>query len=99
MVVWHQDWRSEAQLRRTYRTYGRGLGVFYAKHLLAGRRDLRWRLRRDLARGFDHSWRGRLRGEPAGLDPDRGLLLGLPVGLVTGAFEELRLRLAARRRS
>jgi GT2 family glycosyltransferase len=99
MVVWHQDWRSEAHLRRTYRVYGRGLGVFYAKHLLAGRRELlRW-LWRDLARGFEHSWRGRLRGEPPGLDPDRGLLLGLPVGLAAGVLEDLRLRRTARRHS
>jgi GT2 family glycosyltransferase len=96
MVVWHQDWRSEAQLRRTYRTYGRGLGVFYAKHLLAGHRELLRYLRLDLTRGLAHSWRGRLRGEPAGLDADRGLLLGVPVGLVTGFVEELRLRRAAR---
>jgi GT2 family glycosyltransferase len=97
MVVWHQDWRSEAQLRRTYRTYGRGLGVFYAKHLLAGRRELLGWLRRDLARGLARSWRGRLRGEPAGLDADRGLLLGVPVGLVAGVVEDLRLRRAHRR--
>jgi GT2 family glycosyltransferase len=97
MVVWHQDWRSEAHLRRTYRTYGRGLGVFYAKHLLAGHRQLLRYLRLDLTRGLAHSWRGRLRGEPAGLDADRGLLLGVPVGLVTGCVEELRLRRAARR--
>jgi len=97
MVVWHQDWRSEPQLRCTYRTYGRGLGVFYAKHILAGHRQLLRYLRRDLARGLAHSWRGRLRGEPPGLDVDRGLLLGLPAGLVTGTVEELRLRRAARR--
>ena len=92
MVVWHQDWRSEAALRRTYRTYGRGLGAFYAKHLLAGRRELLTYLKRDLARGARHSWHGRLHGAPAGLDVDRGLLLGVPVGLLTGAVEELRLR-------
>jgi hypothetical protein len=53
-------------------------------------------LRLDLTRGLVHSWRGRVRGEPAGLDADRGLLLGVPVGLVTGFVEELRLRRAAR---
>ena len=95
MVVWHQDWRSEAALRRTYRTYGRGLGAFYAKHLLSGRRELLTFLRRDLARGARHSWRGRLHRLPAGLDVDRGLLLGVPVGLLTGAVEELRLRARA----
>ena len=92
MVVWHKDWRSEAALRRTYRTYGRGLGAFYAKHLLSGRRELLPYLRRDLARGARASWHGRLRRLPAGLDVDRGLLLGVPVGLLTGAVEELHLR-------
>ena len=96
MVVWHQDWRSEAALRRTYRTYGRGLGVFYAKHLLSGRRELLRYLRRDLARGARHSWHGRRRRLPAGLDVDRGLLLGVPVGLLTGTVEELRLRAGGR---
>ena len=96
MVVWHQDWRSEAALRRTYRTYGRGLGAFYAKHLLSGRRELLTYLRRDLARGARHSWHGRLHRQPAGLDVDRGLLLGVPAGLLTGAVEELRLRTRAR---
>lgn len=89
MVVWHQDWRSEAHLRRTYRTYGRGLGAFYAKHLLSGRRELLRYLKRDLARGARASLRGRLHRQPAGLDVDRGLLPGLPVGLLSGAVEEL----------
>jgi GT2 family glycosyltransferase len=97
LVVWHQDWRSEAQLRRTYRGYGRGLGVFYAKHLLAGHRELLRYLRIDLARGVAHSYRGRLRGEPPGFDVDRGLLPGVPVGLLIGGVEELRRRWAARR--
>lgn len=92
MVVWHEDWRSEATLRRTYRTYGRGLGVFYAKHLMQGRRELVRHLGRDLARGARHSWRGRRRGEPAGLDPDRGLLPGVPIGVATGVVEELLRR-------
>lgn len=36
LVVWHQDWRSKAELRELYGRYGRGQGVFYAKHLSRG---------------------------------------------------------------
>jgi O-antigen biosynthesis protein len=33
IVVWHHDWRTDAQLDTLYRGYWRGMGVFYAKHL------------------------------------------------------------------
>ena len=33
LVVWHHDWRTDAQLEKLYRGYWRGMGVFYAKHL------------------------------------------------------------------
>ena len=34
--VWHEDWRTPAQLRALYREYGRGQGTFYGKHLRRG---------------------------------------------------------------
>jgi GT2 family glycosyltransferase len=37
MRVWHHDWRTPEQMRRLWRGYGRGQGLFYAKHLV--RRD------------------------------------------------------------
>ncbi len=33
--VWHHDWRTQEQMRRLWRGYGRGQGLFYAKHLVA----------------------------------------------------------------
>jgi hypothetical protein len=48
LVVWHNDWRTPAQLRRLYWRYGRWQGAFYAKYLLQGdRRVLRF-LRADV---------------------------------------------------
>src|SRR5436190_1360442 len=35
LVVWHQDWRSRAEIVGTHINYARGQGVFYAKHLYA----------------------------------------------------------------
>jgi GT2 family glycosyltransferase len=35
MRVWHHDWRTPEQMRRLWRGYGRGQGLFYAKHLVA----------------------------------------------------------------
>jgi GT2 family glycosyltransferase len=37
MRVWHHDWRTPEQMRRLWRGYGVGQGLFYAKHLV--RRD------------------------------------------------------------
>jgi GT2 family glycosyltransferase len=37
MRVWHHDWRTPEQMRRLWRGYGLGQGLFYAKHLV--RRD------------------------------------------------------------
>jgi GT2 family glycosyltransferase len=98
MVVWHHDWRGEAHLRRTYRAYARGLGVFYAKHLLAGHRALLTYLRSDLVRGLENARRRRLRREPGGPTADGGLLPWLPLGFAAGVAEELWLRRPARRR-
>lgn len=98
MVVWHHDWRSEAHLRRTYRAYARGLGVFYAKHVLAGHRALLTYLRHDLVCGLADVRRRRLRRAPDGPTADGALLPWLPVGFVTGVAEELWLRRTVRRR-
>jgi GT2 family glycosyltransferase len=35
MRVWHHDWRTPEQMRRLWRGYGLGQGLFYAKHLVA----------------------------------------------------------------
>lgn len=35
MRIWHHDWRTSEQMRTLYARYGRGHGVFFAKHLRA----------------------------------------------------------------
>jgi GT2 family glycosyltransferase len=80
MVVWHDDWRFDAQLDRLHTYYLYWLAFFYAKHLR--RRDLRilrfvlgtfywwihgagsWLVRREPQRSSNPRWF--LRGFPAG---------------------------------
>lgn len=84
LTVHHHDWRSPEELERLYVRYARGEGFFYGKHLRRG--DLR--MLRFLAR--DLSWA--LRGYASGIvkrrepwtDSRRGILRGLPGGLVSG---------------
>lgn len=90
MVVWHHDWREPSELERTYVTYGRGHGAFYAKHLCQG--DLRmlrflWWSAREVAGSLKEARRGRERWT----DARRGLFPGIPMGLVAGWRESRRL--------
>jgi GT2 family glycosyltransferase len=84
LVVWHHDWRSSDELEQLYFGYGRGQGLFYAKHLCRGDvallpfllRDLRWALR-DLVY--------RLKApRPSEREPWAGYPRGLPAGLLQG---------------
>ena len=52
MVVWHEDWRSPAELRTVYSRYARGQGAFYAKHLVRGDTVIARFVVEDLRRGF-----------------------------------------------
>jgi GT2 family glycosyltransferase len=90
MVVWHHDWREPAEMDRTYLTYGRAHGAFYAKHLYEG--DLQilrflWWSTRDVARSLAEARRGRERWT----DARRGLFPGIPIGMVAGWRECRRL--------
>jgi len=90
MVVWHHDWREPAQMERTYATYGRAHGAFYAKHLYEG--DLQmvrflWWSARDVAGSLLEARRGRERWT----DARRGLFPGIPIGMVEGWRECRRL--------
>jgi GT2 family glycosyltransferase len=82
--VWHHDWRSRRQLRRTYVAYARGCGMFYAKHLRSGDRLMLRYVRRDvieLVWGVGALLLRRHRGRA---DDRLGALPGLPVGLAVG---------------
>ena len=81
--VWHHDWRSPAQLAALYRSYGRGQGVFYAKHLRAGDRAVLRLLARDVRWSLAEVVRAARRGHRPPAEA-RGMLTGLPRGLVTG---------------
>lgn len=84
LVVSHHDWRTPRELEQLYVRYACGQGFFYAKYLRRG--DplmLKWILR-DLywaARGLASAVMKRR--EPWS-DPRRGILRGLPVGLLRG---------------
>jgi GT2 family glycosyltransferase len=88
LVVWHHDWRDEAAVARVYRSYWRGQGVFYAKHLRAGdRRVLRF-LRGDVKWwlvGVAGRARARARRRPVKpVGEARGFAWGMLRGLVSG---------------
>jgi GT2 family glycosyltransferase len=85
LVVWHHDWRSEEELERLYVHYAYSQGMFYAKHLCA--RDLKVLpfLRRDLYEGLRASAGGLLlHDRPRWADRRRGIVRGMPRGLVRG---------------
>ena len=84
LVVWHEDWRTPAQLRAAYRRYAHGDGMFYAKHLRAGDLTMLRRI------AFHFAWA--LQGEVAmagrlgqrAWDPRIGTLRALARGLKDG---------------
>ena len=84
LVVWHHDWRSPDELEDLYVEYWRWQGVFYAKHLR--RRDptmLRF-IARDVRYGLRATAERVFRGRPRWTDWRRGILRGLPTGIVQG---------------
>ena len=84
LVVWHNDWRTPPELERLYTAYARGQGFFYAKHLRQGDSTML----RYLGRDFYWALRGlvaaALKPRRGWVDPRRGILRGLPGGLVHG---------------
>ncbi len=81
--IWHHDWRTPAEMTDLYVRYGRGQGVFLAKHLRARdrrilpvlRESVRWPVL-DIVRSV------RQRRRPSG--EAVGVLRGLPGGLLEG---------------
>lgn len=91
MVVWHHDWRSASDLRTTYRTYAKGQGAFYAKHLAQGDLHMVRFVASDVREGV-RARRHRLLHQHRHDPPTRRELLvpWLFVGLVAGWREERR---------
>lgn len=84
LVVHHHDWRTAEELVTLYARYARGQGFLYAKHLLRG--DLlmlRWILR-DVGWGVRALASALVKRREAWTDPRRGILRGLPGGLIHG---------------
>ena len=83
MRIWHHDWRTPRELRRLYRRYGVGQGMFYAKHLAARDRTMLRYMLRDLRGSGRETASALVKGRRP---PDwcEGTLLGTPVGLGRG---------------
>jgi GT2 family glycosyltransferase len=84
LVVWHHDWRSHEDLERLYVEYWRWQGVFYAKHLRRGDMTMLRFIARDVRFGLRATAARVLRGRPKWSDWRRGILRGLPRGLLSG---------------
>jgi GT2 family glycosyltransferase len=84
LVVSHHDWRSPDELERLYVRYARGEGFFYAKHLRQGDLRMLTFVVRDTYRAFRGLASALLKRREAWTDPRRGILRGLPGGLVAG---------------
>ncbi len=84
MTVWHADWRTHEELERLHVGYWRGQGLMYAKHLRVGDTTMLRFLARDLVDGARGAASGVVRGRPRWSDSRRGVLAGLPRGLLDG---------------
>jgi GT2 family glycosyltransferase len=84
MVIWHHDWRNPAQLTELYVAYWRGQGAFYGKHLRRGDLRILRFLADDLHNGALALAEGVVRRRPRWTDWRRGMLRGLPIGLIRG---------------
>ena len=84
MIVWHHDWRTTTALDRLAVDYARGQGAFYGKHIRGG--DLRMLAfaARDLVAGLRGTAAAWAHGRENGFDWRRGVLRGLPAGLLDG---------------
>ena len=91
MVVTHDDWRRPDQLVDLYRHYARTAGRFYAKHLYLGDLRIAPFVFRDFWYG-GRAWAGRVRHRrPLWTDERLALPVHLPLGLIEGFVESLRL--------
>jgi GT2 family glycosyltransferase len=84
LLIWHHAWRTPAQLRRHFRGYARGQGIFYAKHLRAGDLTVIRFLARDIYRASRAAAARVIRGRNEWPDARLALIRGVPTGLVAG---------------
>ena len=82
--VQHVAWRSPTDRLSLYRTYARGQGAFYGKHLRRGDAFIAGRAARSLARAPWLVVRGAVSRNADLLAMGMGELIGLPAGLVAG---------------
>jgi GT2 family glycosyltransferase len=84
LVVCHHAWRTPDELDRQYFSYGRGQGIFYAKHLRRGDLRVARFLARDLYRGARGIAVRLVRRHSEWPDPRRRLLHAVILGLIAG---------------
>jgi GT2 family glycosyltransferase len=84
LIVWHDDWRTHAELERLYKAYARAQGLFYAKHIRQGDLPLLGVLAGDLTAGLRCLATAPLTGRPRWADPGRANVPWMLVGLVEG---------------
>jgi GT2 family glycosyltransferase len=84
MVVWHDDWRDDAQLARLYTRYWHGIAFLYAKHL----RQHDFAIIRFVLRSLHVAAHGMgswlIRREPNRSANPRAFLRGFPRGFLSG---------------
>jgi GT2 family glycosyltransferase len=97
LTVWHHDWRSPDQLRRTHIEYARGQGAFYAKHLRAGDRQILPLLWWDVRHGVAAVASGLAHRTPRWTDPYREMVGSLLLGILRNLPEADRLARASQR--
>jgi GT2 family glycosyltransferase len=81
MVVWHDDWRSHAELERLWVAYARAQGGFYAKQIRHGDWAVMRHLTAELWKGLRSKLFAPLSREPRWTDPQRATVPWLLVGL------------------
>jgi GT2 family glycosyltransferase len=84
LVVWHHDWRSDAELERLAVDYALGQGAVYGKHVRGGDARMLLFAVRDLAWGIRGTATRWVYGRHNGFDWPRGVLRGLPAGFGRG---------------
>jgi glycosyltransferase involved in cell wall biosynthesis len=84
LVVHHREWRPHEDLVRLYVNYAHGQGLFYGKHLRLGDLTVLRFLAFDLYGWLRSLGAAVLSRRPRWSDPRRGVIRGLPRGLVEG---------------